>query len=45
MGNLDYKHVIAAVVGIALGIFGSLFSIDFSKSCPAAPASARKHGE
>lgn len=41
MGNFDYKHFIAVVVGIALGLLGTQFGIDFTKSCPTtAPASS-----
>ena len=36
---MDTKHLVAAIVGVALGIAGAVFGIDFTKSCPAtAPA-------
>lgn len=34
---MDLKQIIATVVGVILGIVGSLAGIDFSKSCPPAP--------
>lgn len=38
MGNFDWKHLVAVGVGALLGLAGSLSGIDFSKSCPSAPA-------
>lgn len=38
--NFDWKHFVAAVVGLVLGILGGQFGIDFSKSCPAVPPAA-----
>jgi hypothetical protein len=40
MDKIDYKHLISILVGILLGAVGSYFGIDFSNSCPPAPASA-----
>lgn len=37
---MDVKHIIAAVVGLVLGVAGAAFQIDFSKSCPPAPVAA-----
>lgn len=38
--GFDYKHLITMVLGLVLGVLGSQFGIDFSKSCPPAPAAA-----
>lgn len=40
MKNLDLKHIIAAIVGIVLGIIANKYSVDFSNVCPAAPVPA-----
>jgi hypothetical protein len=38
--SFDWKHLIAAAVGLVLGVLGAQFGIDFSKSCPAVPPAA-----
>lgn len=38
MKSLDYKHLIAVVVGVVLSVLASQFGLDFSKACPPAPA-------
>lgn len=40
MASFDWRHLVAAVVGVVLGIVGSYLGIDFSKSCPSAPSAA-----
>lgn len=35
---MDYKHIIAVVIGIALAIVSQKAGIDLSGACPAAPA-------
>lgn len=37
MANLDWKHLVAVLVGIVLSVLASQFGLDFSKSCPAVP--------
>ncbi len=37
MKDLNYKHLIAVVIGMALSLAASHFGLDLSQSCPPAP--------